>query len=225
MPRLPSGCLLAALCWLAACGTDAPAPVEEPVIEYTVVRGDTLFLIARAHGVTVDQLRAWNGIDGDRIEVGQLLRIHPGDEAPASPPPARRRSSGRATGSAPEGPRLAMPPEKPCLDPPKLEGTADEAMAASQGLSEAQVRAAMSGFVHHTLSCLEDVASYPTAALDLEIRVACTGRVAEVRVVDPGDWSPEAARCVGEVLRHAPFPAHDLPDGDSFRYPLRFTPG
>jgi len=37
--------------------------------------------------------------------------------------------------------------------------------------------------------------------------------------------APDAvAACVAEVLRHAPFPAHDLPDGMTFDYPvtLRF---
>lgn len=218
-PRLVA-CLLA----LAACGEEAPAPAEEKIVEYTVVRGDTLFLVAKAHGVTVEQLRAWNGIEGDLIEVGQVLRIHPGQEAPAPSGPSRRRTGGRASGGGTETPRLALPPEKPCLAPPTLEGTAEDSMAASQGLTEDQVRAAMNGFVHHTLACLRDVEAYPAAVLDLEIRVACTGRVAEVRVVDPGDWMPDVARCVQDVLRHAPFPAHDLPDGDSFRYPLRFTP-
>ena len=210
---------------LAACGGEQPPTPEETVVEYTVVRGDTLFLVARAHGVTVEQLRAWNGLDGDLIEVGQVLRIHPGEAPAPEPKAARRRPSRPVEGGTPDGVDLPLPPEKPCLDPPTLAGAGDEAMAASQGLSEEQVRAAMNGFVHHTLACLRDVEGHPTRALDLEIRVACTGRVADVRVLDAGDWAPDVARCVGDVLRHAPFPAHDLPDGDTFRYPLRFTPG
>lgn len=217
---------LFALCLvLASCGSADPPPQEPPPIEYSVVRGDTLFLIAKAHGVTVDQLRVWNGIEGDLIEVGQVLRIHPGepDASPAAKPRPRAPATRASGTSEPTG--LRMPDEKPCLDPPTLAAGADHAMAASQGLSEAQVREAMNAFVHHTVQCLEGADTAPREVLDLEIRVACTGRVSEVQIRDPGDWPEPTARCVREVLRHTPFPAHDLPDGDSFLYPLSITPG
>lgn len=42
---------------------------------YTVRRGDTLSGIAQAYGTTVDSLRFENGIDGDLIRVGQVLKI------------------------------------------------------------------------------------------------------------------------------------------------------
>ena len=45
----------------------------ESSIEYTVKRGDTLSRIAKTHGVTVEELRMWNGISGDLIEVGQQI--------------------------------------------------------------------------------------------------------------------------------------------------------
>ena len=41
---------------------------------YRVRRGDTLWAIARRHGVTVRQLRSWNGI-GSRIYPGQRIKI------------------------------------------------------------------------------------------------------------------------------------------------------
>ena len=46
---------------------------EEEPPTYTVVRGDTLTRIAKAHDCSVDELRQWNGIKGDLIEVGQVL--------------------------------------------------------------------------------------------------------------------------------------------------------
>lgn len=44
--------------------------------EYTVVDGDTLSGIARAHGVSRDDLVRWNNIQNpDRIQPGQTLRL------------------------------------------------------------------------------------------------------------------------------------------------------
>ncbi len=42
-----------------------------------VVKGDTLTRLARKHGVTVSDLREWNEVEGDRIEVGQRLWLSP----------------------------------------------------------------------------------------------------------------------------------------------------
>jgi len=51
---------------------------------HLVRRGQTLGSIARAYGVTVDDLRAANGLSGDLIFVGQRLRIpSPGHASPA----------------------------------------------------------------------------------------------------------------------------------------------
>jgi membrane-bound lytic murein transglycosylase D len=50
--------------------------VEAPrVRQYRVQRGDNLTVIARRHGVTIGQIRQANGIRGDRIRAGQVLRI------------------------------------------------------------------------------------------------------------------------------------------------------
>ena len=42
---------------------------------WTVQSGDALSILADRFGCTVDDLRAWNNIDGDHIYVGQKLRI------------------------------------------------------------------------------------------------------------------------------------------------------
>ena len=49
---------------------------------HTVAPGETLFRIALRYDTTVDELRRLNGIQGDRIEVGQRLRV--GGAAPAT---------------------------------------------------------------------------------------------------------------------------------------------
>lgn len=52
-------------------------PSEDPV--YVVVRGDNLTTIARRHGTTVAQLKRINDLSGDRIFIGQKLRLREAD--------------------------------------------------------------------------------------------------------------------------------------------------
>ena len=199
-------------------------PVEGPV-QYTVVRGDTLFEIARDHGVSLDDLRTWNGIEGDDIDVGQVLEIWT-TAAPAAPAPASApRSKKRPSTTAPPGrAELEMPEEKPCLDGPALSGTADQQMAASEGLSHAQVKAAMNAFLPNVLPCIAEADAAPIQPLRLDFVVGCNGRVKSVYAADRGDWSPDLSQCVTDVLQYAAFPAHALPDGDSFTFPLTYRP-
>lgn len=63
---------------------EAPATAV-PGANYTVVGGDSLWTIARAHNVSVKALKEANKLTGDTIRVGQKLLI-PG--APAAPAPA-----------------------------------------------------------------------------------------------------------------------------------------
>ncbi len=52
-------------------------PVSQTVsyLEYTVLPGDTLWLLSRRYGTTVDAIRQLNGLTGDMIDVGQILLI------------------------------------------------------------------------------------------------------------------------------------------------------
>lgn len=50
---------------------DAPGPSGA----YKVRSGDTLWSISRRHGVSVPDLKAANGMRGDTIHVGDLLRL------------------------------------------------------------------------------------------------------------------------------------------------------
>jgi murein DD-endopeptidase MepM/ murein hydrolase activator NlpD len=214
---------LALWLWLA-CGPVAPEPVH-----YTVKRGDTLFLIGKAQGVTVDQLKTWNHLQSDRLEVGQDLVLYPADAAVAvAVPPKKKRKAKRISGTTLSAPpeddlapetKLTLPAEKPCLAGP-ADVSGDEGMSASKGLAEDDVRHAMSGFLANTLRCMSS--DTPTATVDLDITVACTGRVAKVEVADDGGMPPAVVSCIRDVLQFAPFPAHDYPDGFEFSYPLRY---
>ena len=48
------------------------------VVEHVVVKGDSLTVIARANGVTIDQLRIFNDMKNDRIVIGQVVKV-PGE--------------------------------------------------------------------------------------------------------------------------------------------------
>ena len=57
---------------------------------YTVKQGDTLFSIAKAHGIDYRELAAWNNIDPASIKAGQQLRLTSPDSAATTamkPPP------------------------------------------------------------------------------------------------------------------------------------------
>ena len=71
--KLIIGLGLLILCLLAA---TVPAQDERM---HRVVRGENLTVIARAYGVTVAELKARNGLRGDRITVGQRLVIPAAD--------------------------------------------------------------------------------------------------------------------------------------------------
>ncbi len=80
VPRAPSAALLA--------GRGAAAPVRRAAAEsdtresevtrtvYRVRKGDTLFSIARRHGVSIENLRSWNRLKSSALSIGDRLQIH-----------------------------------------------------------------------------------------------------------------------------------------------------
>ncbi|WP_141749317.1 LysM peptidoglycan-binding domain-containing protein, partial [Globicatella sp. HMSC072A10] len=57
---------------LKLAGTTAP---EEPSKQYTVVKGDSLWTIAQAHGTTVAKIKQLNNLTSDFLQIGQKLTI------------------------------------------------------------------------------------------------------------------------------------------------------
>ncbi len=52
-----------------------PAPARPVPATHKVVRGDTLWDIARRYKLSVPQLKAWNKLSSDTIAVGKVLRL------------------------------------------------------------------------------------------------------------------------------------------------------
>lgn len=74
------GWLVVASCLLFAW---MPAQSRADSRRFTVQPGDALSLLAERFGVTVEDLRAWNSLEDDRIYVGQELRVE--EEAEEEP--------------------------------------------------------------------------------------------------------------------------------------------
>lgn len=52
-----------------------PAAAGSSYFEYAVRAGDTLWLLSRRYGTTVDAIKNLNGLTSDRLDVGQILKI------------------------------------------------------------------------------------------------------------------------------------------------------
>lgn len=64
--------------------TTTPPPVEDG-FTYTVRAGDTLWAIGQRYGVSVNQLKSWNGLSSDFLSSGMRLAI----QGTSTPPPAQ----------------------------------------------------------------------------------------------------------------------------------------
>ncbi|WP_066400463.1 LysM peptidoglycan-binding domain-containing protein [Neobacillus mesonae] len=66
---------------------EAPKPVQPKGDTYKVVAGDTLFLIAKANGLTVAKMKEYNNLTSDSIYAGQVLRLTAPDGTVGQPVP------------------------------------------------------------------------------------------------------------------------------------------
>ena len=96
-------CWGAALC-LAACsgsGTSQGTRCSPAKGFYCVKAGDNLYRIGLRFGVSVNQLKSWNNLRGDRVVVGQKLRVSRGAAA-------RSTATAYAPAPAPVVPPIAL---------------------------------------------------------------------------------------------------------------------
>lgn len=83
--------ILAALLLLPLTSTPADAKVKSSTAQVHVVKqGDTLYEIAQRHGLTVKQLKRLNGLNSNRLRLGQKLAL---DRAAAPPLPQAAKTT------------------------------------------------------------------------------------------------------------------------------------
>ena len=58
---------------------------ENGTVQYTVVKGDTLWSISRRSGVSIQKIKQWNSLTTDVIHVGQILTLY-GKNIEPNPP-------------------------------------------------------------------------------------------------------------------------------------------
>jgi len=52
-------------------------PPKPSTAVHTVVKGDTLSKIAKQYNVTLKELKDWNGLENDKIYIGQVIKVSP----------------------------------------------------------------------------------------------------------------------------------------------------
>jgi N-acetylmuramoyl-L-alanine amidase len=110
--------------------TPPPPPELKPVgaATHRIQSGDTLSRIAARYGVSVAQLKQWNGLNSDIIRAGDTLKVRaPEGEAPspkppapesAAPPPAVDTEAPAVPEREAPAPVKETPPSEPAPSPP-----------------------------------------------------------------------------------------------------------
>jgi lipoprotein NlpD len=143
--------LLSLLIVLSGCASRAPAPVVDaqsappvPTIKsngstYIVKRGDTLYSIARAHGLSPTELSRLNQLSDARISIGQVLVVSTKDSGVN---PSESPAAGSAVNPAVNPIVTAPTIESKPLDPPSGEiKSAPSIVAPSSALLKTEPKA------------------------------------------------------------------------------------
>lgn len=108
-------------------GNVTPASACDCAREYTVQKGDTLYSLAKKYNVSVEQLMMKNGLESDKLKVGQKMDVpflNPDGSMPKVGPEAEKEQQKQPT--QPQKPAETKPVEnkpaqKPTVETPKQE--------------------------------------------------------------------------------------------------------
>lgn len=121
----------AALCTQPFILAQENAATASPQATYTVQRGDTLYSIAKRFGTTVAALRELNGLSGNALSLGQVLKL-PG---PAPKPPApKAEPQAKTPPPEPSPSTYTVQPKDTLYSIARRFGTTVEALVALNGL-------------------------------------------------------------------------------------------
>ncbi|MEH7085905.1 polysaccharide deacetylase family protein [Neobacillus drentensis] len=84
---------------------------DNEIVEYKVVKGDTLFSIATRAEVTVEKIKQWNNLSSDAIFVGQILKLYGKNVEPTPPkqdPPPTSASSVIISEGSPQQKQISL---------------------------------------------------------------------------------------------------------------------
>lgn len=118
-------------------------------------------------------------------------------------------------------PRLTMPAAKRC----KVLGTrntGEDGMYGGEGLSSAAIKAALQTTLGTSRKCMP-AGTRGKFSMIIELTVGCDGRVKNAFTINGGGLPGPVTDCIEKVLAHTAFPAHDIPDGQSFQYPINYA--
>ena len=51
---------------------------KEPIVSYKIKQGDSLWLVARRFNTNVSEIKKMNGLRGDRLQIGQIIKVRNG---------------------------------------------------------------------------------------------------------------------------------------------------
>ncbi len=119
---------------------------------------------------------------------------------------------------------LKMPAAERCVAAPDPDSVGGDGFTVwvSEGLDSEIVSATTSSFLPNFLRCLPAEGSM-SGRVVLSVNVGCDGRVARVVVAESAGMSADTLACMVKTAAYMDFPAHDLPEGLDFDFPVRLS--
>lgn len=166
---------------------------------HTVESGQTLYAISRQYGVTVEEIRQWNNLQGNELRVGQTLYVAQPERsevaqqttAPASPVESPRPVEEKST-VAEQAPVVAMTPPAESSEPQRnvpspVTGQSAESIRISESLKSGDeiVEAGLAELIEGTDGNRKYLALHRTAPMGtiLKVRNEMNNREVFVRVM------------------------------------------
>ncbi|MBT2581381.1 3D domain-containing protein [Planococcus sp. ISL-109] len=121
---------------------------------YTVKSGDTLFEIATAHGISLDQLMSWNNLSGHTIFPGQEFAVKGAAAKAAAQPAAKEAAPAPAPAAKPaaKAPAKEAPKSTPAAPTP-ASAPAAAAPAAASTQSGKEMTVSATAYTAYCVGC------------------------------------------------------------------------